>query len=93
MYLLLIAIVVLLLGFYALYSTSQKAMLSQGVVSKWLQRNRNFARVIGIVCLLLAFILLVFAQGVGAGILTGFIFLMTIGCLVILLSPLTSNKN
>ena len=93
MYILLAATLVLIAGFYALYNTSHKAVLQKDRVSVWLQRNRNWSKVIGIFCLLLSFALLVTEQGIGAGILTGCILLMTVGSLIIILSPLISHKH
>lgn len=93
MYILLAATLVLIAGFYALYNTSEKAVLQKDRVSVWLQRNRSISKVIGILFLLVSFALLVAEQGIGAGILTGFILLMTVGCLIIILSPLTSHKH
>lgn len=93
MYIPLAATLVLIAGFYALYNTSEKAVLQKDRVSVWLQRNRSISKVIGILFLLVSFALLVAEQGIGAGILTGFILLMTVGCLIIILSPLTSHKH
>ncbi len=93
MYILPAATLILVAGFYALYNTSEKALLRKDRVSVWLQRNRSFSKVIGIFCLLVSFALLAMEQGIGAGILTGFILLMTVGCLIVILSPLISHKH
>lgn len=87
------ATIILIAGFYALYNTSEKAVLQKDIVSVWLQRNRFFSKIGGICSLLIAFVLLAFEQGIGAGILTGFILLMTVGCLIIILSPLISHRH
>ena len=93
MYLLLAATLVLTAGFYALYNTSEKAVLQKNRVSVWLQHNRNISKIIGILFLLVSFALLIAEQGIGAGILTGCILLMTVACLIIILSPLTMHKH
>lgn len=93
MYIPLAATLVLIAGFYALYNTSEKAVLQKDRVSVWLQHNRSISKVIGILFLIVSFALLVAEQGIGAGILTGFILLMTVGCLIIILSPLISHKH
>jgi hypothetical protein len=93
MYILLAATIILIAGFYALYNTSEKAVLQKDIVSVWLQRNRSVSKIIGILSLLVAFVLLAFEQGIGSGILTGFILLMTVACLIIILSPLISHKH
>lgn len=93
MYILVASTLVLIAGFYALYNTSEKAVLQKDRVSVWLQHNRNISKVIGILFLLISFALLVAEQGIGAGILTGFILLMAVECLIIILSPLISHKH
>lgn len=93
MYILLPATVALIAGFYALYNTSKKAVLQKDRVSVWLQANRGVSKSLGIFCLLISFVLLVIEQGIGTGILTGFILLMTVGSLIIILSPLISHKH
>lgn len=60
MYILLVATVILIAGFYALYNTSKKAMLQKDTVSVWLQRNRIFSKISGIGGILIAFVLLAF---------------------------------
>jgi hypothetical protein len=93
MYIVLAATLVLIAGFYALYNTSNKAVLQKDRVSVWLQYNHGLAKVLGIFFLLASFALLVAEQGIGAGVLTGYILLMTVGSLIIILSPLISNKH
>ncbi len=93
MYILLAATIILIIGFYALYNTSQKATLQKDIVSVWLQRNRNLSRAGGILCLLIAFVLFVLEQGIGAGILSGCILLMTVACLIIIICPLITQKH
>jgi hypothetical protein len=89
----LLATIILTIGFYALYNTSVKALLPGDTVSVWLQRNRNLSRAGGILCLLFAFVLFVLEQGVGAGILSGCILLMVVACLIVILCPLITQKH
>jgi hypothetical protein len=93
MYVLLAATLILVAGFYALYNTSEKALLRKDRISIWLQRNRSLSKVVGIFCLLTSFALFAMEQGMGAGILTGFILLMTVGSMIIIVFPLIPHKH
>ncbi|HEY5748817.1 MAG TPA: hypothetical protein VIU12_22260 [Chryseolinea sp.] len=77
-----------LLGCYALYTTSQRAVLPADKLSAWLRHHRPAARWVGMVLCLLAFGLFVDGLGWGAGILTGCIAWMTAISLVVILFPL-----
>jgi len=84
-----LAILVQLVGFYALYNTSQRAELRKDKISSWLQRHRTFSTIAGLSFLASSFLFLIAVQGLGAAILNGCVLLMTIGSLIIILSPLT----
>ncbi|WP_160143461.1 hypothetical protein [Chryseolinea soli] len=60
-----------LLGCYALYTTSQRAVLPADKLSVWLQQHRRVARWVGIVFCVAAFALFVDGLGWGAGIAAG----------------------
>jgi len=77
-----------LLGCYALYTTSQRAVLPADKLSVWLQRRRGTARWVGIVFCFLSFALFVDGLGWCAGIATGCIAWMTAISLVVILFPL-----
>ncbi|MAZ26600.1 MAG: hypothetical protein CL868_05915 [Cytophagaceae bacterium] len=80
-----------LLGFHILYNTSRRAQLNPPFLYEgWIRHNRGNAKVLGVVLLLVAFSLMVLAQGLGAGVFFGLVALMTIGSLVVLLAPLGS---
>jgi len=88
----LIAIIASLAGFYLLYNTSARADLRQDKASLWFQGRPVLAKALGSMLLVISFILLIISYGLGAGILFGFVILMTTGSLVTLLSPLTTHK-
>jgi hypothetical protein len=88
----LIAIIASLAGFYLLYNTSARADLRQDKASLWFQGRPVLSRALGSLLVVVSFLLLIISYGFGAGILFGFVTLMTTGSLVTLLSPLTINK-
>lgn len=89
----LLAISIQTLSFYCLYNTSQRAILSKDTFSVWLQGRTLFSKVAGISLLVLSFVLLVIAQGLGTGIFIAFLSLMTCGSLIVLFIPLKSKNT
>jgi hypothetical protein len=84
-----IAVSLLFLAFYTLYSTSKRVPLSyNNGFEKWMKNNTNPVKIIGLILLVLSYILWVFATAFGAGTLLFFIGLMTIGSLFVILKPL-----
>ncbi|MCX2679547.1 hypothetical protein OOZ15_06285 [Galbibacter sp. EGI 63066] len=85
-----ISIITLLIftGFYALYSTSKRAVLNKAPLDLWLQQKGKFLKPIGIFLLCLAAVLIILDQGFASGLFFWFIILMTLGSLIVLLSPL-----
>lgn len=77
-----------LIGFYSLYSTSKRAKLNNTKVDLWLQNHTKICRPFGILLLIVAFVLSAILYGIGAGIFVAFVLLMTIGSLIVVLSPL-----
>ncbi len=80
-------------GFYSLYGTSQRAELSRSQINLWLQEHPKFSKVTGIVLLLLALIFSAMIYGMGAGIFTALVLLMTIASLVILVFPIFIKRK
>lgn len=81
------------IGFYALYYTSQKTYVSYDRgFELWIKKNTKSTKYIGLLLLLSAFILLLLEKALGSGTLVFFILLMTIGSLIIILSPLKIIK-
>lgn len=77
------------ISFYMFYYTSRKALLSYDYgFEKWMNNNPGPTKISGLAVLLLAYSLLLFTKALGTGTLLFFIQLMTIGSLIVILSPL-----
>nr|WKN34853.1 hypothetical protein K4G66_20985 [Tunicatimonas sp. TK19036] len=77
------------LGFYMFYNTSQRAKLIRtNGLEIWVQDHHQPAKYAGGFLFLVALILCILQFGVGSGIFSFFVMLMTVGSLIILLSPL-----
>lgn len=85
--------ILIFLGFYAFYSTSKRAKLNNTKVDIWLQNSPKVANAIGWGCIIGGFYVLIHHLGIGAGIFTAIIILMTVGSLIIVVSPLISKKK
>lgn len=84
-----IASLFVFISFYMLYYTSKKAVLSYDYgFEKWMNNNPRPTKISGLVLLLLAYFLWLFTTALGSGTLLFFIQLMTIGSLIVILSPL-----
>ena len=77
------------LGFYMFYNTSQRAKLNRtNGLEIWVQDHHQPAKYTGGFLFLVALILCILHVGVGSGIFSFLVMLMTVGSLIILLSPL-----
>ncbi|MBS7254983.1 hypothetical protein [Flavobacterium branchiicola] len=84
-----IASLAVFLAFYTLYYTSKRAALSYDLgFEKWMQKNPKQTKITGLLLLLLAYSLWLFTLSLGCGTLMFFVQLMTIGSLIIILTPL-----
>ncbi|MCI9845301.1 hypothetical protein [Flavobacterium pectinovorum] len=84
-----IASLIVFLAFYTLYYTSKRAVLSYNLgFEKWMQKNPKQTKVTGLVLLSTAYGFWLFTQSLGCGTLLFFIQLMTIGSLIVILTPL-----
>ncbi|MEH6657339.1 DUF3325 family protein [Leeuwenhoekiella marinoflava] len=78
-----------LLGFYMVYSTSKRAKLAlEYKLQKWAKENEHIGKFLGIGLLLISLICSITALGIGAGVFSFLVIVMTSGSLVVLLSPL-----
>jgi hypothetical protein len=76
-------------GFFSGYNASRKAVLrGDSRLELWLRRNASKAKISGVFLLVASLILVVTEKGLGAGSLMFVVVLMTIGSLVVILSPL-----
>lgn len=84
-----IAVCILFLAFYTLYYTSKRVRLSYNIgFEKWMKKNPNPTKIIGITLLATAYVLWISATALGVGSLLFVIALMTIGSLIVILKPL-----
>lgn len=91
----LFAILLVFVGFYALYSTSDKMRTKKkNLIDNGLFKHSNLlTKICGIILLILAFCVFVIALGWAAGIFSGLVCLMTMGSLLVLLAPLNLLKR
>lgn len=81
--------IILFLAFYALYYTSKRVPLSGHFgFQKWMKKNPNPTKIIGLTLLAAAYVLWLYIASVGSGTLIFIVELMTIGSLIVILKPL-----
>ncbi|MEM9831246.1 MAG: hypothetical protein AAF944_11460 [Bacteroidota bacterium] len=83
-----LAIIILVMGLFALYNTSQRAKLGSSDFEKWLQSNPRRSKTLSAASVLVALLLLIRATGFGAGVFYTLVAVMAILSLLILLVPL-----
>lgn len=83
-----IAIAFGIAGFYLLYNTSLRADRRQDKLSLWLHNRPALSKLLGSSLTVASFAVFIAAYGFGSGTLFGFVTLMTIGSLIVLLSPM-----
>lgn len=81
------------LGFFMLYNTSKKVRFSESdKFGRWLQQHSAMATSLGLLFIAVSFLILIFQLGLGVGILTAFLLLMTSAALIIVIAPLRYLK-
>ncbi|MFH7014068.1 hypothetical protein ACHRV5_19605 [Flavobacterium sp. FlaQc-52] len=84
-----IASLFVFISFYMFYYTSKRAALSYNYsFEKWMNNNPKQTKITGLIFLLSAYTLWLFTKALCSGTLLFLIQLMTIGSLIIILSPL-----
>lgn len=84
-----IASLFVFISFYMFYYTSKRAALTYSYgFEKWMNNNPKQTKITGLMLLLLAYSFWLFTSALGSGTLLFFIQLMTIGSLIIILTPL-----
>lgn len=84
-----IASLLVFISFYMFYYTSKRAVLSYDYgIEKWMNNNPKETKISGLVLLLCSYSLWLISKSLGSGTLFFFIQLMTIGSLIVILSPL-----
>ncbi len=87
-----IGIVLQIIGFYILYSTSSRAVFLKHKLNSYLYQHRKIAKVLGALMLLGSFILLMNCIGIGVGFFFALISLMTISGCIIIIIPLKKTS-
>ncbi|MBP1221936.1 hypothetical protein [Flavobacterium sp. 1355] len=89
-----IASLFVFISFYMFYYTSKRAVLSYDYgFEKWMNNNPKETKISGLVLLLFSYTLWLFSKSLGSGTLFFFIQLMTIGSLIVILSPLKALNS
>ncbi|RYG04264.1 MAG: hypothetical protein EOO02_06520 [Chitinophagaceae bacterium] len=83
-----------LIGFYFLYNTSAKLKpLKNTYLTDWIRAHLSISKAIGIGLLLFPVIILAIKDGIGSGLFTSALLMMTASSLIITLSPLRYIKQ
>ncbi|WP_257669906.1 hypothetical protein [Parapedobacter tibetensis] len=81
--------ILIFLGFFLLYHTSQKAVLSSSLkIAAWIHTYPKSGKRMGLSLLAAAILLCLVYLGIGAGLFSFFVILMTMGSLIVILTPL-----
>lgn len=84
-----LVVIITFLGFFILYNTSEKAVLSHSFfLEKWVQDHPLQGKYLGYALLLIGLTISIPLFGVGSGIFLYLIILMTVASATILLAPL-----
>lgn len=77
------------LAFYLLYNTSKKAALSNDLrIQKWIQQNQQLSKIVSASVFIITYTTFITIKSIGAASLIYCIQIMTIGSLVVILTPL-----
>ena len=84
-----LSVILALIGFYMLYSTSKRAkLILQYDFQKWITENQKSGKIIGLSLIIVSLLISILSLGFGSGIFSFLVILMTMGSLVVLISPL-----
>jgi hypothetical protein len=84
-----LSIILALVGFYMLYSTSKRAkLILQYNFQKWITKNPKKGKTIGLSLLIFSLLINILSVGFGSGIFSFLVIIMTMGSLVVLISPI-----
>ena len=84
-----ITIFIVFISFYFFYNTSKKTVKhNYKKLENWIDENIQLTKIIATILLIISLILNIYVFGFGAGSLLFFILFMTIGSLIITLTPL-----
>ncbi|GFD99227.1 hypothetical protein KUL156_18200 [Alteromonas sp. KUL156] len=84
-----VTLFLILIGCYALYSTSEKALLIKNTrLQKWFHNNKRNTKIIGTITLLISLLLSITFFGLSAGIITWIVAASLFLSLIVLITPL-----
>lgn len=83
-----LSLVLLFIGSYALYNTSNKALVSNGVFENWCQQNKKKAQLFAMVLFVFTIILAIRIFGYTSGVLFCLIAFMSLLGIVVIFNPL-----
>lgn len=82
-------IIILTLAFYLFYNTSERSVKNHVLgFEEWVQEKKGLAKITGLCMFTIAYLILSHFFGLGTGSLLFFIILMTLGSMIIVLTPL-----
>ncbi|UZR98511.1 hypothetical protein [Chondrinema litorale] len=83
-----ISLLMLCVGFFAIYNTSKKIALGQSIVEKWLQQHQLVAKLISLTSFIFSISYYTNVFGFGAGVFFILVAIMSVASLMILLIPI-----
>ncbi|MBU2913260.1 MULTISPECIES: hypothetical protein [Reichenbachiella] len=84
-----LTVILVAIGFYFFYQTSERAYPSRTLrVERWMYMKQQPAKSLGAICLITAIFPAIAHWGAVAGVLFFLVTLMTVGSLIVLLTPL-----
>lgn len=87
------ALLIVFMGFYMFYFTSQRAMVTVPFGLKhWVKAHEKWSKTMSLTLFIMAYILLWVSYGFASGTLFLFIILMALGSLIIILNPIRMLK-
>ena len=88
-----VTIFIVFISFYFFYNTSKKTVKhNYNKLENWIDENIQLTIIIATILLIISLILNIYVFGFGAGSLLFFILFMTIGSLIIILTPLKLTR-
>lgn len=89
-----IIIILVFIGFYLLYATSKRAQaLPRNRVQQWVFKNNGLGKPMGLLTLIISQTLSIYSFGLGVGVFSFLVILMTVASTVVLVAPLRFFSN
>lgn len=91
-YMITLALILLFIGSYALYNTSDKAILANRDFEKWCKKNKTISKIGALVIFGITLVISIFHYGLTSGILFWFFSITLMLSLIVTLNPLKLIK-